>query len=104
MNQDVWPKLKFVNEKNIKFLKKDWYIDFTFLGEDVVAHINVMLLNLFFLLPISFPIPLWHNLVDMRVNLGLIFVLVLIYLVPDRRELSLSKHKLENLFFFICLI
>ena len=104
MNQNVWPKLKFINEKNIKFLKKNWYIDFTFLGEDVVVHINIMLLSLFFPLPISFPVLLCYSLVDMRVNLGPIFVLILIYLVSDRRELSLSKHKLENLFFFTCLI
>ena len=86
------------------FEKKIWYIDFTFLGDDIVAHINVMILSLFFQLPISFPVLFCYSLVDMRVSLGTIFVLILIYLVSDRRELSLSKHKLENLFFFTCLI
>ena len=104
INQNVWLKLKLINEKNIKFLRKNWYIDFTFLGEDVVVHVNVMLLSLFFQIPISFPVLLCYSLVDMRLNLGSIFVLTLIYLVSDRRELSLSKHKLENLYFFTCLI
>ena len=46
MDEDVLPKLKFVNEKNIKFLKENWYTDFTSLGEGVV-HINIILLRLF---------------------------------------------------------
>ena len=83
-------------------MKINWYIDFTFLGEDVAVHVNIMLLSLFFQLPISFPALLCYSLVDMRVNLGSIFVLVLIQLISDRRELSLSKHKLENFFFFTC--
>ena len=80
------------------------YIDFTFLGDDIVVHINVMILSLFFPLPISFPFLFCYSLVDMRVSLGTIFVLILIYLVSDKRQLSLSKHELENLFFFTYLI
>ena len=98
MNEYVWPKLKFINKKNTKFLKKKkkkWYIDFTFLGEYVVVHINAMSLSLFFQLPISFPVLLCYSLVDMRMNLGPIFVLILIYLVSDRNELSLNKHELH---------
>ena len=56
---DVWPKLKFRNEKNIKFLKENWYIDFTFLEEDAVVHINITLLGLLVQLPISFTVLLW---------------------------------------------
>ena len=80
MDEDVLPKLKFINEKNIKPLKENWCIDFIFLGEDFVVH----------------------SLVDVGGNLGASLVLILSY-VSDRRELSLSKHKLENMFFFTCL-
>ena len=55
-------------------------------------------------IPISFPVFLCNNLADMRVNLGALFVLVLSYLASERRELYLSEHKLENFFFFTCLI
>ena len=55
-------------------------------------------------IPILFPVLLYNNLVDMRVNIGALFVLILSYLVSERRELYLSEHKLENLFFFTCLI
>ena len=61
-----------------------------------------MLSRLFVQLPISFPVLLCYSLVDMRANIGASFVLILSY-VSDRRELSLSEHKLENLFFFTCL-
>ena len=61
-----------------------------------------MLLRLFVQLLISFPVLLCYNLGDMRTNLGAFF-LILSY-VSDRRELSLSERKLENLFFFTCLI
>ena len=61
-----------------------------------------MLLRLFVQLPISFPVLLCYSLVDMRQNIGTSFVLILSY-VLDRRELSLSEHKLENLFLFTCL-
>ena len=102
MDEDVLSKLKFVNEKNIKLLKQNWYADFIFLGEGVVVYINLILLSLFVQLPISFSVLYYYNLVGMRVNLVVSFVLILKY-VPDRRELSLSEHKLENLFFFTCL-
>ena len=69
----------------------------------VVVHINIILLRLFVQLPISFPVLFYYSLVSMRVNLGASFVLILSY-VSDRRELTLSKHKLENLFFFTCFI
>ena len=88
----------------IKFLKENWYIDFIFLREDVAVHINIMLWRLLAKIPILFPVLLYNNLVDMRVNIGALFVLILSYLVSERRELYLSKHKLENLFFFTCLI
>ena len=58
-----------------------------------------MLLRLFVQLSLSFPVLLCYSLVNMRVNLGP-SVLILSYLVSDRKELSLGKHKLENLFFF----
>ena len=58
-----------------------------------------MLLRLFVQLSLSFPVLLCYSLVNMRVNLGP-SVLILSYLVSDRKELSLSKRKLENLFFF----
>ena len=58
-----------------------------------------MLLRLFVQLSLSFPVLLCYSLVNMRVNLGA-SVLILSYLVSDRKELSLSKHKLENLFVF----
>ena len=45
---------------------------------------------------------LCFSLVDMRVNLGAPFVLILSCLVSDRRELLLSERKLENLFYFTC--
>ena len=45
-----------------------------------------------------------YNSVDMRVNLGAVFVLILSYLVSKRRALKLSEYKLENLFSFTCLI
>ena len=60
------------------------------------------MLSLFVQRPISFPVLFYYSLVGMRVNLGASFVLILSY-VSDRRELSLSEHKLENLFFFTCL-
>ena len=88
MDEDVGSKLKFINEKNIKFLKENWYTGFTFLGEDVVVHINIMLLRLFVKLPISsisFPVLSCYGLVDMPVNLGAFFVVILSYLVLDRR-------------------
>ena len=88
----------------IKFLKENWYIDFIFLREDVAVHINIMLWRLLAQIPILFPVLLYNNLVDMRVNIGALFVLILSYLVSERRELYLSEHKLENLFFFTCLI
>ena len=69
----------------------------------VVVHINIILLRLFVQLPISFPVLFYYSLVGMRVNLGASFVLILGY-VSDRKELSLSEHKLENLFFFTCLM
>ena len=68
MGENVLPKLKFVNEKNIKLLKENWYIDFIFLGEGVVVYINIMLLRLFIQFPISFPVLFYHGLVDMRVG------------------------------------
>ena len=77
---------------------------------DIIVQINatrvstLMLLRLFVQLPISFSVILCYSLVDMRVNLGAPFVLILNCLVSDRRELSLSDYKLENLFFFNCLI
>ena len=58
-----------------------------------------MLFRLFVQLPVSFPVLLCCNLVDMRENLGAFFFLILRN-VPDRKVLSLSEHKLENLFFF----
>ena len=64
---------------------------------------NIILLRLFVQLPISFPVLFYYSLVGMRVNLGTSFVLILSY-VSDRKELTLSEHKLENLFFFTCLI
>ena len=73
-----------------------------FVRESVVVQINV-LLRLFVQLPISFSVLLCYNSVDMRVNLGAYFVLILGCLVSDRRELSLSEHKLENLFLFTLL-
>ena len=69
----------------------------------VVVHINTILLRLFLQLPISFPVLFYYSLVGMHVNLGASFVLILGY-VSDRRELSLSEYKLENLFFFTCLM
>ena len=68
MGENVLPKLKFVNEKNIKLLKENWYIDFIYLGEGVVVHINIMLLRLFIQFPISFLVLFYHSLVDMRVG------------------------------------
>ena len=68
----------------------------------VLVHINMMILRFFVQLPISFPVLLCHSLVDMCPSLGASLVLILSY-VLDRRELSLRKHKLENLFFFTCL-
>ena len=62
----------------------------------------IMLLRLFVQLPFSFPVLLCYSSVDMRTNLGAFF-LILSY-VSDRRELTLNEHKLENLFFFPCLI
>ena len=65
-----------------------------------------MLLRLFVKLPISsisFPVLSCYGLVDMPVNLGAFFVVILSYLVFDRRELLLSEHKLENMFSFTCL-
>ena len=56
-----------------------------------------MLLRLFVQLLISFSDFLCYSLVD--ANIGASFVLILSY-VSDRRELSLSKQKLENLIFF----
>lgn len=50
-------------------------------------------------LPISFPVLLWYGLVDMRVDLGTFFILILGYLVSEK-DLLLSENKLENLFFF----
>ena len=85
-------------------MKENWYIDFIFLREDVAVHINIMLWRLLVQIPISFPAFLCNNLIDMRVNLGVLFVLILSYLVSERRELYLSEHKLENLIFFTCLI
>ena len=85
-------------------MKENWYIDFIFLREDVAVHINIMLWRLLAQIPILFPVLLYNNLVDMRVNIGALFVLILSYLVSERRELYLSEHKLENLFFFTCLI
>ena len=102
MDEDVLPKLKFVNEKNIKLLKQNWYIDFLFLEEGVVAHIIIILLRLIVQLPISFPVLFYYSLVGMRMNLGASFALILSF-VSDRKELLLSQHKLENLFFFTCL-
>ena len=61
-----------------------------------------MLSGLFVQLPVSFPVLLCYSLVDMRANIGASFVLILSY-VSNRRELSLSEHKLENSFFFTCL-
>ena len=84
-------------------LKQNWYIDFIFLGEGVVVHINIILLLLFAQLHISFPVLFYYSLVGIRVNWGASFVLILSY-VSDRKELSLSEHKLENLFFFTCLL
>ena len=49
-----------------------------------------------------FPVLIYYSLVGMHVNLGASSVLILSYL-SDRRKLSLSEHKLENLFFFSCL-
>ena len=102
MDEDVWPKLKFINEKNIKRLKENLHNDFTFLGEDFVVRINIIILSLF--AQHIFPIPLvlwfnWHAHEFKRV-----FPLILSYLVSDRRKPLLSEHKLENLFFLICLI
>ena len=88
----------------MKFLKENRCTDFTFLGESVVVDINIMFLCLFVQLPIYFSVLLSYSLVVMRVNLGASFVLILSCLVSDRRELWLGKHKLENLFFFTCLI
>ena len=84
-------------------LKQNWYIDFIFLGEGVVVHINIILLLLFAQLHISFPVLFYYSLVGIHVNWGASFVLILSY-VSDRKELSLSEHKLENLFFFTCLL
>ena len=58
MDEDVWPKLKFINEKNIKRLKENWHNDFTFLGEDFVVRINI-----------SFPVLLCYDLIDMRLKI-----------------------------------
>ena len=99
MDEDVLPKLKFVNEKKIKLLKHNWYIDIIFLGKDVVVHINLILLRLFVQLPIYFALLFYYGLVGMLVNLGVSLVLILRY-ISDRRELLFSEPKLENLFFF----
>ena len=101
MDEDVLPKLTFVNEKNIKFFKENSYIDF--LGEECYLHINIMLLRLFLQFPISFAVLLCYRLVGMRANLGTSFVLLLSY-VLDRKKLLLSEYSLEKLFFFTCLI
>ena len=85
-------------------MKENWYINFIFLREDVAVQINIMLRRFLVQIPISVPVFLCNNLVDMRVNLGALFVLILSYLVSERRELYLSEHRLENLFFFNCLI
>ena len=80
---------------------------FTFLGEAVAVHINIILLCLFVKLPISsisFPVLSCYGLFDLPVNLGAFFAVILSYLVLDRRELLLSEHKLENMFSFTCLI
>ena len=48
MDQDVWSKLKFINEKDIKFLKENWCINITFLGEyDVVATYKYNVIRVF---------------------------------------------------------
>ena len=77
-------KIKFINKKDIKFLKENWYIGFTLLGESVVVQINIIL-RLFVQLPIYFPVLLCYSSVDMRVNLRASFVLILSCLVSDRR-------------------
>ena len=80
MDQYFLPKLKFLFKNNIKCLKENPYIDFTFL-EDVVVHTIKMLSLLFVQLPISSPVLLCYSLVDMCVNI--------------------SKHKLEKLLFHL---
>ena len=50
-------------------------------------HINIVLLRFLVQLPISFQVLLCYNLVDVRLNLGAVFILILSYLVSDRREL-----------------
>ena len=45
IDEDVRPKVKFINTKNtvLNFLKENSYIDFIFLREDVAVQINIML-------------------------------------------------------------
>ena len=98
LGDDVSPKLKFMKEKNITFLKENGYIDSIFLVEGFVLHVNVMLLLLFVQDLISFQDVLCYSLVDMRANLGVSLTVILSY-ASERRELLISKHKLKKLDF-----
>ena len=83
-----------------RIYKKTFFVIVPFFAHaafEPFVHINIMLLRLFVQLPVYFPVLLCYSLVDIRLNLGTSFVLILSY-VTDRRELWLSEHILENLF------